>query len=467
MPIRTDLRLAVATAVTASLTGGLLGLATGTATAVPAKAAAPAPAKPAKYADDFNGDGYRDYAFDNRSNGVIVTYGTASGPGTKTFTFDQDSPGIPGSRTGNDGFGWAIANADFNSDGYADLAVSDPGEKVGKHKSRGMVVIVWGSKSGLGSKASSLAVKSPWEHQRFGRHLATGDFSGDGKPDLALTDTWSVHIYRGGFSSKTGATGKVSTFDRQHDHMLEATALAAGKVDKDKATDLYVIGVGYRNDRHTSGTWFLKGGSTIKPGKAATYNSSAPNYRATGVVADFDKDGYGDLAVSDLPYKKDSGAVVVLRGGKDGPGTSYRLTQDTAGVATAATSGDWFGYALSAGDTNRDGYPDLGVGTFETLGKLRSAGGAHVLHGGKKGLTGKDSRWFTRATIGVPGEAREGGLFGEGVRLRDFDRDGDADLLISGDSFAGEYDGTLLGGSPLGVTTGQIREVGITAQFPQ
>ena len=46
------LRLALATATAVSLTGGLLVLATQTATA----------ATPAKYADDFNGDGFRDYA---------------------------------------------------------------------------------------------------------------------------------------------------------------------------------------------------------------------------------------------------------------------------------------------------------------------------------------------------------------------------------------------------------------------
>ena len=60
--IRKTHRLVLATATAASLTGGLLTLATGTATA----------ATLAKYADDFNGDGYRDYAVGD-SGSVTVT----------------------------------------------------------------------------------------------------------------------------------------------------------------------------------------------------------------------------------------------------------------------------------------------------------------------------------------------------------------------------------------------------------
>ncbi|KOV76099.1 hypothetical protein ADL01_16785 [Streptomyces sp. NRRL WC-3618] len=60
------------------------------------------------------------------------------------------------------------------------------------------------------------------------------------------------------------------------------------------------------------------------------------------------------------------------------------------------------------------------------------AGGVHVLRGGRNGLPGAGSQWFTRATAGVPGDPAQDHQFGFAVRLRDFDRDGDADLLISG-----------------------------------
>ncbi|MFI1867609.1 FG-GAP and VCBS repeat-containing protein [Streptomyces jumonjinensis] len=467
--MRTSIRTALATAVTVSLTGGLLGLTAGTATAA-------APAKAAKTVQpyDFNGDGIRDYTIDVYDR-VIVTYGTATGPGTETFTFDQNSPGIPGERADEmERFGFDQASADFNGDGYADLAVSDPNESVGEHAERGMVVIVWGSESGLGSKASTIDPTSPQTDQGFGQSLVTGDFSGDGKPDLAVADDRAVHVHRGGFSSETGATGKVSTFTPPKGSGLRPERLAAGNVTKDKATDLYVLGFRFTDDyRYVTGTWFLKGGSTIKPGKPKMAAKATRDSARHGVVADFDKDGYGDLAYDDYTYKGDAGSVVVLRGGKNGPTTSYRLTQDTPGVATAATEEDSFGTSLSVGDTNRDGYPDLAIGTNETLGPdlgdrdIRGHGGAHVLHGGKKGLTGAGSKWFTRDTPGIPGKARPSAGFGSQVRLHDFDRDGDADLLLSEAGPGNMTREPLLSGGRSGITTKNLREVPLKATFPQ
>ncbi|WP_225825123.1 FG-GAP and VCBS repeat-containing protein [Streptomyces naphthomycinicus] len=455
--MRTHRQLAVATATALALTGGLLALTAGPATA----------ATPAKYADDFNGDGYRDYA-SGWGGEVTVTYGTTTGPGPKSVTFTQDSPNIPG-KAGDAGgyadtFGDHVANADFNRDGYADLAVGDASEKVGTTAAAGAVTILWGAKSGLGTKATRIPAKSK---VAFGAALAAGDFNGDGKPDLAVTDvTGTLFVYRGGFS-QTGTTGSVTRLEVSPSgaHVLEPTEIVAGKVTKDKATDLYVLGQGYENGRMTEAAWFVQGGSTIKRGKYTTYNASQFDFGSTGVIADFDKNGYGDLAVSDKPYNKGAGSVLVLRGGASGPTTSYRLSQSTAGVATAATRNDRFGYSLSAGDTNRDGYPDLAVGVpEEEVGSVQNAGGVHVLRGGRSGLSGTGSQWFTRATAGVPGSPEDGEALGLFVRLRDFDRDGDADLLVSGDPYR---TGVLLRGTASGVTTSHAAETGLDPAFPQ
>jgi hypothetical protein len=454
---RSTFRLALATATAVSLTGGLLTLCVSTASA----------ATPTKYADDFNGDGYRDYAVAGLGGEVTVTYGTATGVGTTTKTFTQSSAGIPGTAgdAGGyaDAFGEDIATADLNRDGYADLAVADFTEKVSGKASSGAVTVLWGRKTGLtGTDATRLKVTARSD-QGFGKAIETGDFDGDGKADLAVADAFkSVYVYRGGFA-KSGTTGKVTKHTR--DTTFENTGLVAGKVTKDKATDLYLLGQGYHSDKMTQDAWFLRGGSTIKPGKATVINSSTPDYSPTGVVADFDKNGYGDLAVSDTRHNNKAGSVVVWRGGSTGPTTTYRLTQSTAGVTTAATARDYFGSSLSAGDTNRDGYPDLAVGVpYETVSSVEDAGGVHVLRGGKSGLAGQNSQWFSRATAGVPGNPGQYENFGSLVRLRDIDRDGDQDLLVS----SNYYDpGVLLPGTGSAITATGARELNVVAAFPQ
>ncbi|CAL9331395.1 hypothetical protein SUDANB1_00074 [Streptomyces sp. enrichment culture] len=81
-----------------------------------------ASAAPANLADDFDGDGYRDFVMLGGSHGkdgqFTVVYGTSSGPGIRAQTIHQDSAGIPGAVEAEDGWGSAATTADLDRDGY-------------------------------------------------------------------------------------------------------------------------------------------------------------------------------------------------------------------------------------------------------------------------------------------------------------------------------------------------------------
>ncbi|MET7361111.1 FG-GAP and VCBS repeat-containing protein [Streptomyces sp. NPDC005562] len=431
--------------LTALLAAGLTPL------ALPATAAS---AAPAKYGDDFNGDGHRDYAYSSFSarggGGVTVVFGTATGPGSRQQRVTQGSPGVPGADEADDMFGEIRTAADFDGDGYGDLAVAATGENGSRGAHQGAVTILWGSASGL-SKGTALPNKSPGAHHSMGSDLAAGDFNGDGKQDLAVLNDAKAYVYRGPFK-RSGTTGMVTELDKTSS--FYATALISGKVDGDKKTDLVIIGDVVSSEKIASDAWFIRGGaSSLTPGKTLRLESQAGNGGSTerggdGVIADFDKDGYGDIAVGTSLYSRHKGRVSVWYGASGGPSRTTRLTQSTSGVAGSPEDYDEFGDTISAGDANGDGYADLAVGVRgEEIDGKEYAGGVHVFKGRAGGLSGTGSQWFARNTAGVPGPLTADDQFGGLVRLRDTDGDGTADLYVSA------LDPLRLPGSPGGITT--------------
>lgn len=416
--------------------------------------AAAASATPAKYGDDFNGDGYRDYAYASFSakngGGVSVVYGTATGPGTTQKRITQSSAGVPGTDEADDMFGGVRAAADFDGDGYGDLAVAATGENGSHGTDQGAVTLLWGSASGL-STGTTLPNKNPGRYNSMGKDLATGDFNGDGKQDLAVINDSKTYVYRGPFK-RSGTTGTVTMLDKTSS--FYATALIAGKVNGDSKTDLAIIGDVPTPDYVASDVWFIKGGtSSLTPGNSLRLESQSGDGGSAerggdGVIADFDKDGYGDIAVGTALYSTHKGRVSVWYGSSTGPSRSTRITQSTSGVAGTPENYDEFGDTVSAGDVNGDGYADLAVGVRgEEIDGQEYAGGVHVFKGRASGLSGTGSQWFARNTSGVPGALTADDQFGGLVRLRDTNGDGKADLQV------GAAGSVRLLGSAGGITT--------------
>ncbi|MEU1195891.1 FG-GAP-like repeat-containing protein [Streptomyces sp. NPDC005813] len=417
-------------------------LTTGLLTALPATTAA---AAPSGLSGDFNGDGYRDLAIaapiakisgKAGAGYVAVVYGTASGLDTsKRQIISQATTGIPGTPESSDYFGDRLTTGDMDGDGYTDIVVGVHSERIGSTDDFGALTVLWGGADGVKS-GTDISSPLPQYRSELGWALAAGDFDGDGHTDLAAgnNSSPSLNIFRGPIS-RTGKAASLIGIDTVEQTTIYPDKLVAGEVNGDGKTDLLVMGQEETSSggNRTRSVLYTGSATGPKPGKKL-----AGGYTAT--IADVDKDGYGDIVTGNFMEKSTTepdgglgGAITVTYGASGGLGTRtpVRITQDTANVPGTAEKGDGFGWSLSSGDTNGDGYADVVIGSdSESLGSKRHAGQVTVLRGSASGLTGTGSKSYSQDTANVPGTAEADDYFGDEVFLTDTNRDGRAELAV-------------------------------------
>jgi hypothetical protein len=133
---------------------------------------------------DFNRDGRADVSIGtSRRQVVSIGYGKADG-GFRFETIAADDAGLP---SGAGSYGFPLVAADFDADGYADLAVGAAGRV--DPAGSGAIQLLFGGPDGL--RSASARTLTLDETSQFGRRLRAGDVDGDGALDLieAAPDT--------------------------------------------------------------------------------------------------------------------------------------------------------------------------------------------------------------------------------------------------------------------------------------
>ena len=363
--------------------------------------------------------------------------------------------------------------ADFNGDGYLDLAVGVPFEAVGASAKAGAVHVFYGSAAGLSATGSQIwhqdtpGIQGVAETgDTFGRTLASGDFNGDGWTDLAVgarAEGLDAKIYAGAvhvlYGSAAGLSATGNQFWTQDSPGIKGIAnggdlfgvsLTTGDFNGDGRSDL-AVGVLLENvsgmaDAGAVNVIYGSPGGLAYAGNQYWHQDSdgvedtaeAEDWFGRTVQAgDFNGDGMDDLAVGvryeDVGAVVDAGAINVLFGSATGlaAGGNQFWHQNSPGMQDTAKKGDNLSYALAGGDFNGDGMDDLAAGApFKKLDGEGGAGAVTVFYGSAAGLTAIGNQFWSQNSPNVLGEVNQYDNFGRELRSGDFNGDGLSDLAV-------------------------------------
>jgi hypothetical protein len=128
-------------------------------------------------------------------------------------------------------------------------------------------------------------------------------------------------------------------------------------------------------------------------------------------AGDFDHDGFVDLAAGASGEDFGAGVVSVLFG--SAAGLTRVGGQLFTQVGGAAEGNDRFAATLAAADFDHDGFADLAAGApFETVGTTAEAGAVSVLYGSAGGLSRAGGQLFTQNSPGLGSSAEPLDNFG-------------------------------------------------------
>jgi len=309
-----------------------------------------------------------------------------------------------------------VAVGDFNGDGKLDIAVSNVDS---------FTVSVF-----LGNGDGTFTLTATLPTDVYPEPIAVGDFNGDGKLDLVVGNTWSntLGVYLGNGNGTFGPTRAIAMAGAPY-------GLAVADLNHDGKLDLIVTdGSSISVPGQTIEVLLGKGDGTFQ---APVVYTVAANPQAIA-IGDFNGDGYFDLAIANY----DGNNVSILLGRGDG----------TFGAATTAATNRG-PRSIVASDFNGDGMLDLAS--------------ANNVSGDISILLGRGNGTFAPATNIWTGS------LATFLAVADFNGDGKPDLAVTQvwtDNIGvllGVGDGTfratssfVTGVSPLGLAVGDFNRDG-------
>jgi len=341
---------------------------------------------------DFDGDGFEDlavgapgYWYDENVGRVYLYRGSIFGLVPWRVIEEVD---VNPNAARSDEFGFALAVADFNGDHKDDLVIGAPAAMAPMGtKHGGVVYVLFGTAFGPDTftraelDQTTLTGSVSEDGDRFGAAVAVGDLDGDGHPDLAV-----------------GVPGEI-------------TGSGTSRLQ-----------TGFVNTFLSRGTTFVNKHGIAMPAADRAWGS---NFGAVLAIADFDRDGFGDVVVRTDPQSDSFSNTYLYQGtstGYDAP-LVVLYEQFSAIERGSLTIGNFDG-ATYAGTSKKK--PELAVGEP----------GSAALHVFRPDVHASGLAMVEIQTIHTDQLAAlatgdiEGGGCGESMVARDLDGDGFADLVV-------------------------------------
>ncbi len=334
-------------------------------------------------------------------------------------------------------------NKDLDGDGYGDSIFTAPDTGAGD------VHIFYGSPTGIIATTvagANYTLLGEVNGNCFGAGALACDVNGDGFGDIIVSatkhnsDTGKVYIFHGGATRPSGTIAATTAITQivgeTANDQFGSYYLDCGDVNGDGFDDLATVSNNFTLTQanrgrayifHSSGASGITATNAFNPSTRITGNASAGRKFAYNLVlGDFQKDGFLDLAVSNINVNTDTGYVRIFHST-----SSFGIA--TGGIETAAnitllgesTSGQ-FGCFMWAGDYNNDGYTDLVTGAHN-LSSWTGKSYLFLSSGTSSGITITNA---TSANTNYTGESNNDWL-GSAVALVDLNNDGFAEFISS------------------------------------
>ena len=371
------------------------------------------PHSPALVAD-FNNDGKADLVVLDREFNFVYLQGYGDG----TFRSAMNYYALRGNGYRPNGVG--IATGDFNGDGIPDVVIGNSNDSA----ATGITVFLSNPDGSLRPGVSYGSSSKNYELE----HVAVGDFNGDGKLDIAAADFYNgvIQIFTG---NGDGTFQVGSTYATDSAAGANALGLVAGDFNGDGQLDLAVI--------NNHGTASANVGILLNDGKGGfkpVVNYPLSNLAAEITAADLNGDNKLDLVVPLYGTSATPGsAVAILLGNGDG---TFKPESDLKLVNGSNTF--YNPYAVTVGDVNGDGKPDLAITIQNQVTPCLMQGGVPVLNQGIAIALGNGDGTFQTPTLfgsSLQNCSLDVPLPGY-VQMTDLNRDGHLDLVYTNSEFS-------------------------------